>query len=778
VQPYRFTVDAELLRELGERLVGQPHIALAELIKNSYDADATKVVVEFDGTMISIVDNGHGMSESDFADRWMRIGTTRKRSESHSPELGRLVTGSKGVGRLAAQLLSRKLVLESVARVDPSMESGGPTLSPGIRATVDWDRATQAGELTSVVVPVEELPTSVRFADGSSSGTRVTLETLTGDWDEENFGRLAQEIWALQPPFQLEDSRRFEVELKSPFPDVVAKFSRQMNAIFSIWNARITGGLVPAGQAPPTAVTWSLPARFPEDTDQDGDDPDLPAGPYELSEAAKERQRLPSRYFTATIEFREGTSRTVVWEVEHSDVDELEFEIRVFDLQRRQPEGIRVSDAREYLRRFGGVGVFDNGFRLPYYGAQQDWLNIGRDQGARLGASRLLPKELGVANGLQDLPANSRLFGWVAVSTNHEEDNRKQLGIERLPGLSVQVTRDRLTSNAAYHRLRVMIRAAVDLYAMEKARAKLQLARPIDSSESPQFKPPSTYMEKVAQTLSASRSEMPAHVFSELKTVVDDASAQAKRSEDAAQAYSALLGALATAGMTSLAYEHEMSKQVNAIHTLSRQLERLLPEMTPELASRAASTVGALSDWVRRVRSIRQVFAPLLSKETRETVERYRARGTIESVVSQIRGLAKGVAPDIDGVPADLRLPRATYPAWSSVFQNVLINAYNALHDNPEPRVVIDGGGDDRDGWIRVSDNGAGVDLDTAAELWNPFARKLVLPPEIEAAGLGGMGLGLTIVRMITDDIGVHPKFVTPPAGMSTALRLQWKGQK
>lgn len=44
-----FTVDAALLRELGERLVGKPHIALAELVKNSYDADATEVVIRFGG---------------------------------------------------------------------------------------------------------------------------------------------------------------------------------------------------------------------------------------------------------------------------------------------------------------------------------------------------------------------------------------------------------------------------------------------------------------------------------------------------------------------------------------------------------------------------------------------------------------------------------------------------------------------------------------------------------------------------------------------------------
>ena len=64
-----FTIDAELLRELGERLVGKPHIVLAELVKNSYDADATEVTINFSPNKdspnkgsIEIRDDGHGMT--------------------------------------------------------------------------------------------------------------------------------------------------------------------------------------------------------------------------------------------------------------------------------------------------------------------------------------------------------------------------------------------------------------------------------------------------------------------------------------------------------------------------------------------------------------------------------------------------------------------------------------------------------------------------------------------------------------------------------------------
>src|ERR1039457_1766921 len=78
MQAINFTVDSRLLAELGERLVGKPHIALAELDKNSYDADATQVVIGFRQDRIEITDNGHGMNFDSFRDFWMRIGTTHK----------------------------------------------------------------------------------------------------------------------------------------------------------------------------------------------------------------------------------------------------------------------------------------------------------------------------------------------------------------------------------------------------------------------------------------------------------------------------------------------------------------------------------------------------------------------------------------------------------------------------------------------------------------------------------------------------------------------------
>src|SRR5687768_6364291 len=111
-ETYSFTVDSALLRELGERLVGQHYIALAELVKNAYDADASRCEIEVAGDRIVVRDDGIGMDETDFEKFWMRIGSTHKEKWQRSGK-GRALTGSKGVGRLAVQYLADKMTLRT-----------------------------------------------------------------------------------------------------------------------------------------------------------------------------------------------------------------------------------------------------------------------------------------------------------------------------------------------------------------------------------------------------------------------------------------------------------------------------------------------------------------------------------------------------------------------------------------------------------------------------------------------------------------------------------------
>lgn len=768
---HKFSVDAELLRELGERLVGRPHIALAELIKNSYDADATRVVVDFKDAAITVTDDGHGMSEEDFVKRWMRVGTTKKQAERVSPLLGRPLTGSKGVGRLAAQLLARDIVITSTAKSDPTVEDG-PT-EPAITASIDWRTAVRAGDLTDVSIDVVRPETTGTYL-GREHGTRITMGSLTEEWDAESFRSLAEEIWALQSPFDT-DPDAFRIELISPFDDVTSEFDRQMRAIFDIWTARVTGHLLSVGEGD-FETAKLLPLKMPADIEEHGEEEARPDSGDGDTEPARPHgvQTFPDRILEAEIELRDGRTRTVQWRIANCSIDRADISFLVFELRYRQPQGIRVGTAREYLGRFGGIAVYDDTFRLPYYGTDNDWLLIERDFGARRTGSELVPKALAVPRGLLQLPRNAQLFGRVAVSTNHERRYQDGSDADGAPGLSIQVTRDRLVDNDAYEQLRVMTRATVDAYAMEKARAELDAVARIEADREPP-EPATRRFADLREVLSNSKPDIPRPVFRALETAVDVAVERVKESEQASRTYASILGALATAGMTSMAYEHEMSKQVRAIERLAERLGHTASSAPQPLAEELRGAVQEMQDWAKRATRIRQIFKPLVTRESREDRRRYNARKTVRAVGKLAESLSDGIPLDVSGIPADLLLPEATYPAWTSIIQNVLVNAYNALLGDDDPKVVVVGGGSDDLGWLEFRDNGSGVDLSRADQLWEPFERQLFLPREREEAGLGGMGLGLTIIRMIADEVGLRVRFVPPPDGFATALRMNWR---
>ena len=439
LQEIQFTVDSELLRELGERLVGRQYIALAELVKNSYDADASRVEIRVQDDFIQVSDNGHGMSEKDFRRRWMRVGSTHKVREKTSPGLKRPLTGSKGVGRLAAQFLASELELTSVPSIT-RVQSGA--VPKELFATVDWDNAIKAGELTKATARYGlSQPRTYGFPLGKPHGTTITLKKLKHEWNLKEFEELAGEIWFLQPPFrslsptgsgQLDD---FEVNLSAPDPETVTLFKTQMSRILDIYSSRLVGKLLPGDdsseQSPKRRMLMSLELEG------------QPAPPYEYQVPVRDGDRCL--------------------------IDSLEFEIRIFTLQRRQPFGIPVQRAREYMGQWGGVHIYDAGFRIPYAGPGADWLNLEIDHSHRLAQSRLLPLELNVQMGLNHLPTNSRVLGVVHIDTTHEARVADPNCIPSNQHLQIQVSRDRLVGNGAFRQLQDTVRFAIDYYATRLA---------------------------------------------------------------------------------------------------------------------------------------------------------------------------------------------------------------------------------------------------------------------------------------------------------------------
>lgn len=736
----KFTVASSLLSELGERLVGAPHIALAELVKNAYDADATETIIRIQHDRIEVIDNGHGMNFTEFNDFWMRVGTTHKFEKRTSPELKRPMTGSKGVGRLAVQFLASRIEIHTAAKIGDGSE---------LQAFIDWDEAVGVGELVEAEALCKELPRQTDFPKGKSHGTAIILSGLKQTWTEEDFRKLAQQIWWLRPPFRsnpnlkTEAQRTFNVKFESADEKSIEEFDAQMNAAQNNWYARIVGRL-----QPPAA-------------------------------SSKEEERSVA----LSVEFR-GDEEPISYEytvpsknhpVPYCRVDGVEFELRVYYLWGKQRAEVSVSDARDYFKQFGGVHVYDAGFHLPYYGLNTDWLGIERDHSHRLNESQLLPKSLqeGVSRGLNFLPTQERIFGVVNVDTSAERTLAKKGSFRTTEDyLKISVTRDRLIENGAFDDLRFIVRFALDFYAFQEARRKAQEKERQISVETLD-----RTFERFEEVLSKYEREISRPAY---KAIADQARAIidfSTRETENLKAQSGLLAALATAGISAIAYEHEVGKQLQFIESIIEDIHKV-HSGNQLLRQRLDSIAGGLAEWVARARATRALFSPLMDEENREAEGRFKARILVDQVKGQINILTRGIIIDTSAIDEDLRLPKGRFTEWSAIFQNIFINAVNAMLDSEEQRICVSSQVRGRFRVILIQDTGMGVDLDESEELFQPFVRKQMISRERRQLGLGGTGMGLTIVRMIAQNRDCRVGFVKPDEGFSTAFSLSWSETK
>jgi anti-sigma regulatory factor (Ser/Thr protein kinase) len=109
-----FKTNTLIKNIIGKELINDDNVAVMELVKNSYDAGASKVVIEFKNlfknsinTEIVIQDNGFGMDENDILNKWLNIAYSSKKSDHTQND--RYQAGNKGVGRFSCDRLGENL---------------------------------------------------------------------------------------------------------------------------------------------------------------------------------------------------------------------------------------------------------------------------------------------------------------------------------------------------------------------------------------------------------------------------------------------------------------------------------------------------------------------------------------------------------------------------------------------------------------------------------------------------------------------------------------------
>lgn len=196
----QFKISSALKDIIGKDLINDDFIAIFELVKNSYDAYATKVKISFnniysENPKIIIEDNGKGMNYDDLENKWLFVAYSAKKDGSENKDLNfrdkiqvqRSFAGAKGIGRFSCDRLGKTLYIETTKN-----EEDNKTES----LYVDWGNFENdlKEEFININVIHETLPNIKKI------GTRLEITDLRSFWDREKFLRLKDALAKLINP--------------------------------------------------------------------------------------------------------------------------------------------------------------------------------------------------------------------------------------------------------------------------------------------------------------------------------------------------------------------------------------------------------------------------------------------------------------------------------------------------------------------------------------------------------------------------------------------------
>lgn len=207
----KFRVSAELKNILGRDLITSPDIAILELVKNSYDAHASKVEITFDEDYLEIADNGKGMSKDDLINKWLFVAYSAKsdgtEDVTYRDKITRHYAGAKGIGRLSCDRLARYLVLTTRSEAENDTEV----------LNVDWQvfEENKKTEFDTIDIPHETTEIIPSFPNASKTGTSLQFRELHDIWTREDIKRLRKSLEKMINPFSGTDDD-FQIEIKAP----------------------------------------------------------------------------------------------------------------------------------------------------------------------------------------------------------------------------------------------------------------------------------------------------------------------------------------------------------------------------------------------------------------------------------------------------------------------------------------------------------------------------------------------------------------------------------
>lgn len=700
---------ARLLRTLGSDLISSDKVALIELVKNSYDADAGVVLIRFRGPLkageggIEVWDDGHGMDAATLQSSWLDIATDTKRRNPHS-DGGRRVLGEKGIGRLAAARLGEEMLLTT--RKQDADE---------VKLLIDWtDFDREDAYLDEIEVAWEVGAPDVFAANGAAAaafseldadgwhqerGTVLQVDRLSREWTRDDLLELRTALTRLIRPRPQGSGVRSakDASIEQDF-QIVLELAEVDDTLEDL-----------AGPIEPSA--------------------DLRTPHYRLSGSVDANGSATLHYEQQDPPETQDIGVTQLWNLEDRppQAGPFEFEISVWDrdktalqrsLQAANPENAAPSASdlkgfRDAMDEVAGVSIYRDGFRvLPFGETGDDWLGLDlrRVQSPTLRLS------------------NNQIIGHVFIGADTNES------------LKDQSNREGILAGAAYADLQYLVRAALNQLEQRRYVARHP------KKEQPERKGGLFERFDLGEISTALKQSYPGD--KRLLGLIDEKNRDIQEGVTQVQNVLSRYSRLATLGALIDRVLHDGRTVVTRLKNIARFGTRDLNKASVNDSEKVSIALGSMTDTAEQAELLSSLFKQIepFGGRKRGRPKQISVSEVIERAISTLQQEAddRSVQLVSGGTGIAVKIDEAEL---LTVLVNLIQNAIYWTATQPQgiERKVLVGArtNEDESLTLVVSDSGPGVPSESRDHIFDPYFSS---KPD-------GVGLGLSIVGNLVEDI-------------------------
>jgi len=708
---------ARLLSMLSDQLIKNNTVALTELAKNSYDADACWVQIRIgnmdnyrkDGLgeskkpFVEIEDDGDGMSFETIRDSWMNPASPdkyRRRLKGRTrTRKGRVIQGEKGIGRYAVFQIGKKVEIYTRERLSDNKGGKEIYLITDLSEYTEELLSSEKAKHRAEPVYLDEIESRYQIRGNprfikpgainvegkrlsrKSHGTLIRITELNYGWTLLNVKKIRETLSRLQSPFRKQD---FDVSIVFQGDEISALKDYELDDVLDEALLQMTGEVDKRG-----VCQYSLKRGSGEES-----------GRLNLVEYLKQDAVKTNRLHFYDRD--DGRPR-------QPECGPFRFRFYVYDL-----DTMTDRDLKEYIRSHR-LYIYRDDIRVyPYGDRDNDWMKLDIYRGL-VRASFYL--------------SNDQLIGYVDISS------------ERNPGLRDKTNREGLLEQGtAYEDLRLLTLSAVNYLHTEYQAAKLKA---IKKAKRQKERKSELYLqtEKVEKGIE--------HLESHLKKVKDDrgrklitkVAHEYVKERNIYRRQIEIVEDLAGVGIAVDATSHDLVLMMSRAEERMREIQVMLRSTDPDL-DRLRDKTDALEGLITSISANLSGIQPLF-----RSARRRRKELRLSDVINTVR---RYYETPIRKTKVHMHIEEVGPPLTITSSEGVLLQLFINLMDNsiywlrisetahPKIQVLIDGEKES----VIFADNGPGVEQKYLDYIFEPF---------FSTKGLQSRGLGLYIARQLTD---------------------------